>query len=70
MISKLAPAITAIGEEFIVTQIFQHLFIADLTKREGIDHQLEVEEMDDETYTGMLIYKPWGDYTEKPMMSC
>jgi len=55
MISKLAPAITA---------------IADLTKREGFDHQLEVEEMDDETYTGMLIYKPWGDYTEKPMMSC
>jgi len=55
MISKLAPAITA---------------IADLTKREGIDHQLEVEEMDDETYTGMLIYKPWGDYTEKPMMTC
>ena len=55
---------------FIVTQILKHLFIADLTKREGFDHQLEVEEMDDETYTGMLIYKPWGDYTEKPMMSC
>jgi len=55
MISKLAPAITA---------------IADLTKREGIEHQLEVEEMDDETYTGLLIYKPWGDFSEKPMMTC
>jgi len=55
MISKLAPAITA---------------IADLSRREGIEHQLEVEEMDDETYTGMLIYKPWGDYSEKPMMTC
>jgi len=55
MISKLAPAITA---------------IADLTQREGIEHQLEVEEMDDETYTGMLIYKPLGDFTEKPMMTC
>jgi len=55
MISKLAPAITA---------------IADLSKREGIEHQLEVEEMDDETYTGLLIYKPWGDFSEKPMMTC
>jgi len=55
MISKLAPAITA---------------IADLTQREGIEHLLEVEEMDDETYTGMLIYKPWGDFSERPMMTC
>jgi len=55
MISKLAPAITT---------------MADLTQREGIEHQFEVEEMDDETYTGLLIYKPWGDFTEKPMMTC
>jgi len=55
MIDKLAPAITALAE---------------LTQSEGIEHQFEVEEMDDETYTGMLIYKPWGDYTEMPMMTC
>merc|ERR1711892_430362 len=55
MISKLAPAITALAE---------------LTQSEGIEHQFEVEEMDDETYTGLLIYKPWGDYSERPMMTC
>eukprot|EP00090_Calanus_glacialis_P046705 TRINITY_DN9293_c0_g1_i3.p1 TRINITY_DN9293_c0_g1~~TRINITY_DN9293_c0_g1_i3.p1 ORF type:complete len:408 (+),score=106.02 TRINITY_DN9293_c0_g1_i3:68-1291(+) len=55
MISKLAPAITALAE---------------LTQSEGIEHQFEVEEMDDETYTGMLIYKPWGDYSEMPVMTC
>jgi len=55
MISKLAPAITALGE---------------LTQSEGIEHAFEVEEMDDETYTGLLIYKPWGDYSEMPMMTC
>lgn len=55
MISKLAPAITA---------------LADLTQSEGIDNQFEVEEMDDETYTGMLIYMPWGDFSKKPMMTC
>ena len=45
-------------------------FTADLSKREGLEHQLEVEEMDDETYTGFIIYKPWGDFTKKPMMTC
>merc|ERR1711892_271109 len=55
MISKLAPAITALAE---------------LTQSEGIEHQFEVEEMDDETYTGLLIYKPWGDYSKMPMMTC
>lgn len=70
MISKLAPAITTMGE-YIVTMIVATIFIAaDLTQREGIEHQFEVEEMDDETYTGLLIYKPWGDFTEKPMMTC
>ena len=47
------------------------LFIAaELTQSEGIEHQFEVEEMDDETYTGLLIYKPWGDYSKMPMMTC
>merc|ERR1712180_450038 len=55
MISKLAPAITALSE---------------LTISEGIEHQFTVEGMDDETYTGLLIYKPWGDYSELPVPSC
>jgi len=55
MISKLAPAITALGE---------------LTVSEGMEHQFVVEEMDDETYTGLLIYKPWGDYSELPVPTC
>jgi len=55
MISKLAPAITT---------------FADLTLSEGLEHQFEMEDMDDETYTGYTIYKPWGDYSERPMMSC
>jgi len=55
MISKLAPAITALAE---------------LTESEGMDHKFEIQEMDDETYTGMLIYKPFGDYTLMPMMKC
>jgi len=55
MISKLAPAITALSE---------------LTISEGIEHQFTVEEMDDETYTGLLIYKPWGDYSELPAPTC
>ena len=29
----------------------------ELTISEGIEHQFTVEEMDDETYTGLLIYK-------------
>lgn len=52
---QLAPAITALAE---------------LSASEGLEHKFEVEEMDDETYSGMLIYKPWGDYTELPMMTC
>merc|ERR1712168_571165 len=55
MISKLAPAITALSE---------------LTISEGIEHQFTIEEMDDETYTGLLIYKPWGDYSELPVPTC
>merc|ERR1712083_1050663 len=43
MISKLAPAITALSE---------------LTISEGIEHQFTVEEMDDETYTGPLSTSP------------
>jgi len=56
MISKLAPAITT---------------LAKLTQSEGLEHQFEIEEMDDETYCGLLIYKPWGDYSEiLPNPSC
>jgi len=49
MISKLAPAITNLAE---------------LTKSEDLQRKFEIEEMDDETYCGLLIYKPWGDYTQ------
>ena len=71
MISKLAPAITALGRKVSKLRDFKIVFVsAELTQSEGIEHQFEVEEMDDETYTGLLIYKPWGDYTEMPMMTC
>lgn len=55
MISKLAPAITALGE---------------LSESEELEHKFTVEEMDDETYSGLLIYKPWGDYSELPVPTC
>jgi len=55
MISKLAPAITALGE---------------LSESEGLEHQFKIEETDDETYTGLLHYKPWGDYSEIPVPTC
>ena len=40
----------------ILTIIWQS-FIGELTISEGIEHQFTIEEMDDETYTGLLIYK-------------
>ena len=43
---------------------------AELTVSEGMEDQFEIVEMDDETYSGILVYKPFGDYTELPMMSC
>lgn len=55
MISKLAPAITALGE---------------LSESEDLEHKFTIEEMDDETYSGLLIYKPWGDYSELPVPTC
>jgi len=55
MISKLALAITAIAE---------------LTQSQGIQHKFEIEEMDDETYSGISQFKPWGDYSERPMLTC
>ena len=55
MIDKLEKAITAISE---------------LTHSEGLEDKFDIEEMDDETYSGILIYKPWGDYSEIPMMTC
>ena len=72
MISKLAPAITALGnnQSYLYSNLKFGFITAELTQSEGIEHQFEVEEMDDETYTGLLIYKPWGDYSERPMMTC
>ena len=55
MVDKLERAITAIAE---------------LTESEGLEDKFEIIEMDDETYSGILIYKPWGDYSELPMMKC
>jgi len=46
------------------------LEIAELTHSEGIENKFVIEEMDDETYCGILAYEPWGDYTELPMMKC
>ena len=71
MISKLAPAITALGRKVFKLMDYMICVVsAELTQSEGIEHQFEVEEMDDETYTGLLIYKPWGDYSEMPVMTC
>ena len=55
MVDKLEAAITAMAE---------------LTHSEGLEDKFEIIEMDDETYSGILIYKPWGDYSELPMMKC
>ena len=84
MISKLAPAITALsmiqfssmldlslpdastpaGSYLLSYQpswmqilTSQQSFTGELTISEGIEHQFTIEEMDDETYTGLLIYK-------------
>ena len=80
MISKLAPAITALSKildnfPFLLSNQTFKLFTihfsllllhqtiklllwkGELTISEGIEHQFTVEEMDDETYTGLLIYK-------------
>ena len=55
---------------YIAFKVIFVFITAELTQSEGIEHQFEVEEMDDETFTGLLIYKPWGDYSERPMMTC
>ena len=74
MISKLAPAITALSRRrfliifylktciklkfnFIIFSLNLSPIQGELTISEGIEHQFTVEEMDDETYTGLLIYK-------------
>ena len=44
--------------------------IAELAESEGLEDKFDIIEMDDETYSGILIYKPWGDYSEIPMMTC
>ena len=45
-------------------------FSAELSVSEGMADQFEIIEMDDETYSGILVYKPFGDFTTLPMMSC
>jgi len=55
MISKLALAVTT---------------LADLSRSEGIEHEFEIEEMDDETYSGTAQFKPWGDYSKRNLLSC
>jgi len=55
MIDKLSKAITD---------------IADLTHSEDIEHKFEIEEMDDETYSGIGQFKPWGDYSDTPLLTC
>jgi len=55
MISKLAPAIQQ---------------IADLSGRTSLKRGFDLEELDDETYSGMGEYKPWGDFSDKPPLTC
>ena len=71
MIDKLEKAITALGKIVRFTQrdLLRNI-LAELTVSEGMADQFEIIEMDDETYSGILVYKPFGDYTELPMMSC
>jgi len=55
MVDKLAKAVTNIAE---------------LTQREGIEDKFEIEEMDDETYSGIGQFKPWGDFSDLPLLEC
>ena len=76
MIDKLEKAITAIGKQYLLSKNnFPFLcnfvfFSAELSVSEGMADQFEIIEMDDETYSGILVYKPFGDFTTLPMMSC
>ena len=45
-------------------------FLAELTHKEDIENKFEIEEMDDETYSGVAQFKPWGDYSDLPLMEC
>ena len=55
MIDLLAPAITSLGE---------------LTARLGMEEQFLVEELDDETYSGVSVYGVFGDYSLLPTPVC
>ena len=76
MIDKLEKAITAIGKLGLRQKnnfpfFFNFVLLsAELSVSEGMADQFEIIEMDDETYSGILVYKPFGDYTTLPMMSC
>ena len=37
--------------------VLMNLPAGELTISEGIEHKFTVEEMDDETYTGLIMYK-------------
>ena len=70
MIDKLEKAITAIGKDNSLLRKKITFFSAELSVSEGMADQFEIIEMDDETYSGILVYKPFGDFTTLPMMSC
>lgn len=55
MVDKLAKAVTS---------------IADLTQRQDMENKFEIEEMDDETYSGIGQFKPWGDFSDLPLLKC
>ena len=55
MISSLAGAMTALGE---------------LTGRLGMEEQFLVEDLDDETYSGVSAYGMFGDFTLLPTPTC
>ena len=32
--------------------------------------KFKIEEVDDETYSGIGEHKPWGDYSDRPLLTC
>ena len=71
MISKLAPAIHQIGKNcFENLWNWYFLGIADLSGRTSLKSKFDLEELDDETYSGIGEYKPWGDFSDKPLLTC
>ena len=44
--------------------------IAEIVESEGLVDKFEIMEMDDETYSGVVPYKVWGDYSKIPLLTC